>query len=521
MADVADDASDLDSSEPADIGPQQASPLASPNREKLRVFISYSREDLKFADQLDTVLDFWGHECVLDRIGIAGGEDWKRRLGHLISEADTVVFVLSPDSARSEICDWEVEEAARLNKRILPIVCRPLEGVSPPVHLSNRNYIFFYDEPDAPGSGFGSGLKSLVTALNTDFDWLREHTRYLQRAMEWDAGGRPKNRLLSGSDIRGARIWAARRPKGAPLPTALHIEFLRASEESERKADVQLAKQRKQLAAVAAAHAERETALNKAEKALKQSANTHRKRDIALVAVSGLAVAALMFGGVVFLELKHTKQQWEVAEQQPHRASLSLDDRTLCGNALNNEKSGWDQTPRYETYVKEASRRGLTVDSCRLMVTKPKEAEQQLGDQLVNLDNRFVCQVALNSQKSGWAQGYATHVTEASRRGLTVDACRGILGAGTADAEAKPGLAAAASNSLFTIFSDVEASGDLADVFYSLSFEQCQQKCTQQPTCNAFDYNKRTGIGVGIGACHLYTRASLKPNANFNSGVRN
>ncbi len=96
-----------------------------------------------------------------------------------------MVFVLSPSSACSEICDWEVEEATGLNKRILPVNCRPLEGVSPPARLRELNYIFFYEEPKVPGSGFGNGLANLVTALNTDFDWLREHTRYLQRAIQW------------------------------------------------------------------------------------------------------------------------------------------------------------------------------------------------------------------------------------------------------------------------------------------------------------------------------------------------
>ena len=134
-------------------------------------------------------LDFSRFECFIDREGISGGEEWKRSLGGLISEADTVVFVLTPNSARSAICDWEVEEATRLNKRILPIVCRPLEGVSPPPRLRDLNYIFFYKEPKVPGSGFGTGLAKLVPALNTDFDWLRQHTRYLQRAIEWD--GRP------------------------------------------------------------------------------------------------------------------------------------------------------------------------------------------------------------------------------------------------------------------------------------------------------------------------------------------
>jgi hypothetical protein len=267
------------------------------------------RDDLDFADQLAAALDFSGFKCVIDREGISGGEDWKRRLGNLISEADTVVFVLSPSSARSDTCNWEVEEAARLNKRILPIICRPLEGVSPPARLQDRNYIFFYKEPKAPGSGFGTGLANLVTVLNTDFDWLREHTRYLQRAKEWDTRGRPPNRLLSGDDIAEAKAWATRRPKTAPEPTALQLDFIRASEE---EAEARLSEQRKQLAAVAAAQAERETALHQAEEALKQARNAQRKRtafSIALAVVSLVAVSAT-------LAFYAANQQREFANEQ-------------------------------------------------------------------------------------------------------------------------------------------------------------------------------------------------------------
>jgi TIR domain len=171
MADDAHVASGPASPKPGDIAPQQASQPDSPDKGKLRVFISYSRDDLYFADQLDAALNACGFECLIDRHGISGGEEWKRRLGNLIRESDTVVFVLSPTSARSEICDWEVEEATRLGKRILPVVCRPLDGASPPPRLRERNYIFFYDDPKAaPGSGFGSGLAKLIAALNTDFD---------------------------------------------------------------------------------------------------------------------------------------------------------------------------------------------------------------------------------------------------------------------------------------------------------------------------------------------------------------
>ena len=314
MADLAHDASgQASSSETAGIALKQASRPTSSDSGKLRVFISYSRDDLKFADQLDAALTACGFECLIDRHGISGGEDWKRRLGNLISEADTIVFVLSPSSARSPICDWEVEEAARLNKRILPVNCRPLEGASPPPRLQELNYIFFYEEPKLLGSGFGTGLASLIAALNTDFDWLRDHTRYLQRAMEWDTGGRPANRLLLGDDIAEAKAWAARRPKGAPEPTALHLEFIRASEE---EAEARLSEQRKQLDAVAAAQAERETALAEREEALKQRARVARVRNIALVAVSILFLLAASFSVLSRWFYVRAKQEQIVAEQQ-------------------------------------------------------------------------------------------------------------------------------------------------------------------------------------------------------------
>jgi len=251
MADVAHNASDPASSETGDIASQEASRSYSPDRGKLSVFISYSREDLHFAGQLKRVLDFSGFESFMD-LDIPGGEVWKRHIGKQISRADTVVFVLSPKSAGSEFCNWEADRANRLKKRILPIICQPLEGVEAPDRLKNLQWIYFCnDETKEPGSGFGSGLVKLVTALKTDFEWLREHTRYLQLAMQWEEGGRPTNRLLSGNDIVQAKAWAARRPKTAPELTQQHRDFINASEEAEES---RLNEQRKQRDAYAEVH---------------------------------------------------------------------------------------------------------------------------------------------------------------------------------------------------------------------------------------------------------------------------
>jgi tetratricopeptide (TPR) repeat protein len=186
--------------------------------------------------------------------------------------------------------------------------------VSPPLRLRELNYVFFYEEPKLPDSGFGTGLAELVTALNTDFDWLREHTRYLQRAMEWDTGGRPANRLLSGNDIREAKAWAAHRPKSAPEPTALQLDFIRASEE---EAEVRTSEQRKQLEAIAAAQTAREVALHEREQAFRQAAEAQRRRarirNIA-IAVSILA-GCLAFGSLgVFTRMGHAVRMTIQAE---------------------------------------------------------------------------------------------------------------------------------------------------------------------------------------------------------------
>ena len=57
---------------------------ASQEAPKLKVFVSYSREDLEFADQLVAGLILCGFEPLIDRTGISGGEAWQQRLGNLM-----------------------------------------------------------------------------------------------------------------------------------------------------------------------------------------------------------------------------------------------------------------------------------------------------------------------------------------------------------------------------------------------------------------------------------------------------
>jgi hypothetical protein len=198
---------------------------------KLKVFVSYSRNDATFADELVSGLELCGFEAYLDKADIAPGEPWEARLGRLIRDADTVVYVLSPSSIASGHCAWEVAETERLSKRLMPIVWRAVPDNEVPGQLRRLNYIFFTE-----GHSLTKSLGELANALRTDLDWIRQHTRFAELADNWDERGRPASLLLLGGEIDDAKAWLVKRPKDAPQITIQQQAFIDASIESAEEA---------------------------------------------------------------------------------------------------------------------------------------------------------------------------------------------------------------------------------------------------------------------------------------------
>jgi hypothetical protein len=200
----------------------------------LTIYFCYSRaSDYSFASELAAALDMLPEfDVVIDRSDIHEGEDWQGRLAAQIEAAGTVVYVMSARSAISPTCRWELKEAERLSKRIVPVLAQPLGGTPPPEQVSKLQYIRFDH-----GHSFVEGLSELRTALNDDLIWLAEHSRLYSKARDWDLSRRPDNRLLAGDDVRLAKAWLDQQPARAPLPTPLHRDFIRASDllETERR----------------------------------------------------------------------------------------------------------------------------------------------------------------------------------------------------------------------------------------------------------------------------------------------
>lgn len=275
-------------------------------QEKSKTFISYSRRDgLDFVEQLTSGLELTGFEPTVDRHSIAGGEDWRARIGGLIADADSVVFVITPESVSSEICEWEIVRSVQLGKRLIPVVPLPMADTPVPKRLLNLNQIFFYPEASVPGSGFGKGLAELCDSLRTDLDWVRSHTRYGQRAAEWLAGNKAANRLLSGGDVETAKAWLAKRQSNAPEVTDDIRTFIRASEQAETDRNNA---EKKRLR-------EKEETLRKIEAAQQERAKAQRRANWFL----GVGIAAsLLFAAI-------SAWNWIEASSQRQLAEIYLD----------------------------------------------------------------------------------------------------------------------------------------------------------------------------------------------------
>src|SRR6266508_1374945 len=266
--------------------------------EKLKVFISYSRKDsAEFADELVAGLEYGGFAPFLDRHDIAPGEDWEARLGGLIAQSDTVVFVISPEAVKSPRCTWEVDRTIELSKRLFTVIFKSVPNHDIPEKLRRLQRINFDS-----GTGFARPLSQLGEALRVDLQWIRDHTRLGEDATRWDKRGRPEPLLLRGDDIDAARKWMAARNAAAPEITDVQRAFVKASEEAE---SARLDKEREQL-----------------------KATVRQQRRIAWL-LGGVAVlmGGSILGLIAWINQSYLKQQWNLytrvepykkAEFQPH-----------------------------------------------------------------------------------------------------------------------------------------------------------------------------------------------------------
>jgi adenylate cyclase len=191
------------------------------------VFISYSRKDKAFVERLHNVLKEQERETWVDWQDIPLTADWWQEIERGIEGTNTFVFVISPDSIVSEVCNHEINHAVRHNKRLVPIVHREGFEQTHPA-LAKYNWLFFRETDD-----FDLGFEQLISAIDTDLAHVRLHTRLLERAIEWEKERRNQSFLLRGEDLDRSQNWLVQAEQKEPKPTELQREYISNSQSSE------------------------------------------------------------------------------------------------------------------------------------------------------------------------------------------------------------------------------------------------------------------------------------------------
>src|SRR5512146_836813 len=86
-----------------------------------QIFISYSRADRDFVDDLIRQVEEQGFDVWVDREDIGGGKDWRAAISQAISECRFFLLVLSRSSVDSRKVTQELSLADEHGRKIIPI----------------------------------------------------------------------------------------------------------------------------------------------------------------------------------------------------------------------------------------------------------------------------------------------------------------------------------------------------------------------------------------------------------------
>jgi formylglycine-generating enzyme required for sulfatase activity len=192
------------------------------------IFISYSREDKEFASKIVQALAENDLETWIDWQNIPPAEEWLEEIYRGIEAAEAFLFLISPDSLSSEICNKELEHAVENGKRIIPIIIRDPQVKAVPESLSKLNWIFCRDGQDE----FEKAIAETRKTVRTDYEWLKFHTELQVKALKWHRSNNEKSLLLRGKELEDSETMMGLKAGLEPHPVDLQREYLLRSRQA-------------------------------------------------------------------------------------------------------------------------------------------------------------------------------------------------------------------------------------------------------------------------------------------------
>ena len=225
--------------------------LRQPAAASLDVFFAYSEVDSGFVRSLNDALQGQGKTTWFAQEDMTVGVNFQQEIDRGIERSNNFLFVLSPSSVNSLTCINALMYAAELNKRIIAILHRPINpqdlhpkltpllcvlapsgasdqplsslkfGVaSHQIGVAKAQWIDFNQaEVD-----FSTQFNQLVRTLDTNREYVQNHTKWSQRALEWNQKGRSEDLLLRGSELVIAECWLQDAEAQAKKPAVTDLQ---------------------------------------------------------------------------------------------------------------------------------------------------------------------------------------------------------------------------------------------------------------------------------------------------------
>ena len=183
------------------------------------VFLAYADENRSIAEQVRNSLRRDGLTIWTNTTDIHAGAEFHQVISQGIEEADNVVYLLSPAAVQSSWCQYELDYALSLNKRIIPLLVEPISADEMPAPLRNLQYIDLTD--NLQDSDYQQDESQLLRILRQNATYHATHKLLLTKALKWERQQQNPTMLLRGYNLQQADAWlklAKQMPAYPPLP---------------------------------------------------------------------------------------------------------------------------------------------------------------------------------------------------------------------------------------------------------------------------------------------------------------
>ena len=187
------------------------------------IFFIFHPADIDRVGRIAAQIGATGISALLPEDEIGKSADGIKPLKNGILRSYTVAFVMSPDSAESQLCNELLQYAVSKGKPLVTLILDDEIEVEVHPSIAQNPYVFFREDDE-----LAARVDELRAYLRSD-DHLKRHTELLVRAENWRDRGRPPDLLLPPDKLDETREWLATASARHPKPVALQLEYVHSS----------------------------------------------------------------------------------------------------------------------------------------------------------------------------------------------------------------------------------------------------------------------------------------------------